>query len=230
MIKKFMEYVVGLSVPKEFDINGRKYTDKRLILVEPPKASSLGLTTLDGLLEYINNNIDSYEMNKLFIVVDSPTEVSLYSVLDENQNRERLLTVAAITPRINYGYKSQEEFCISLKSDFVQGSVTDHILKIIGNIEERAVKQSGDDGFSQSVTVKKDVVSKAVETVPSIVELAPYRTFAEIKQPNSEFILRLKEGPQIALFEADGGAWRNKAIKNIKEYLEANQSVIKVLA
>ncbi|MFR2552756.1 MAG: hypothetical protein ACLS8D_13125 [Clostridioides difficile] len=29
----------------------------------------------------------------------------------------------------------------------------------------------------------------------------------------------MKEGPSAALFEADGGAWRNEAIKNIKEYL-----------
>ncbi|CAI3541092.1 hypothetical protein CNEO3_1600010 [Clostridium neonatale] len=30
----------------------------------------------------------------------------------------------------------------------------------------------------------------------------------------------MKEGPSAALFEADGGAWRNKAILNIKAYLE----------
>ena len=29
----------------------------------------------------------------------------------------------------------------------------------------------------------------------------------------------MQEGPRAALFEADGGAWRNQAIKNIKEYL-----------
>lgn len=30
----------------------------------------------------------------------------------------------------------------------------------------------------------------------------------------------MQEGPKAAIFEADGGAWRNKAILNIKGYLQ----------
>ena len=30
----------------------------------------------------------------------------------------------------------------------------------------------------------------------------------------------MKDGPRAAIFEADGGAWRNKAILSIKEYLK----------
>ena len=29
----------------------------------------------------------------------------------------------------------------------------------------------------------------------------------------------MKDGPRGAIFEADGGAWRNQAITNIREYL-----------
>lgn len=29
----------------------------------------------------------------------------------------------------------------------------------------------------------------------------------------------MKEGPSAAIFEADGGAWRNEAIRNIHDYL-----------
>lgn len=40
----------------------------------------------------------------------------------------------------------------------------------------------------------------------------------------SSFIFRVKDndrlGVSCALFEADGGAWKNEAKKNIKEYLE----------
>ena len=32
----------------------------------------------------------------------------------------------------------------------------------------------------------------------------------------------MQSGPTCALFEADGGAWRNEAMLNIKKYLEAN--------
>lgn len=60
--------------------------------------------------------------------------------------------------------------------------------------------------------------------VPSPCRLMPYRTFTEVKQPMSSFIFRVKDndrlGVSCALFEADGGAWKNEAKKNIKEYLE----------
>jgi len=48
----------------------------------------------------------------------------------------------------------------------------------------------------------------AVENInlPNTVTLKPFRTFAEVSQPESEFVLRLKEGNRVGLFEADGGA------------------------
>jgi hypothetical protein len=56
--------------------------------------------------------------------------------------------------------------------------------------------------------------------VPNPVVLAPFRTFPEIKQPESKFIFRMQSGPRAALYEADGGAWRNEAMSGIKEYLQ----------
>lgn len=60
------------------------------------------------------------------------------------------------------------------------------------------------------------------EAVPNPVYLKPFRTFTEITQPESAFVLRMREsgGIQVALFEADGGAWKNEAILAIKDYLE----------
>nr|ABP73607.1 hypothetical protein [Bacillus thuringiensis] len=57
--------------------------------------------------------------------------------------------------------------------------------------------------------------------VPNPVSLQPYRTFVEVAQPESDFIFRMKDGPRCSLYEADGGAWKLEAIKNIKEYLNA---------
>lgn len=52
----------------------------------------------------------------------------------------------------------------------------------------------------------------------------PYRTFTEVAQPMSNFIFRVKDndryGVTCALFEADGGAWKNEAKANIKAHLE----------
>jgi hypothetical protein len=53
------------------------------------------------------------------------------------------------------------------------------------------------------------------------VVLAPYRTFVEVTQPESDFVFRMQNGPRCALFEADGGAWKLTAMRHIKEYLQA---------
>lgn len=45
------------------------------------------------------------------------------------------------------------------------------------------------------------------------------RTFTEIDQPVSPFVLRINEDMRVALFTADGGAWKQEAMKNIQAYL-----------
>ncbi|MEG2294316.1 MAG: hypothetical protein RR936_08180 [Carnobacterium sp.] len=50
--------------------------------------------------------------------------------------------------------------------------------------------------------------------------MQPYRTFLEVPQPESAFIFRLDDEGRCALFEADGGLWKNEAILNVRKYLE----------
>lgn len=95
------------------------------------------------------------------------------------------------------------------------------MLKLVGNVKEEAVNTIGDDGVSQSVVAKMGVATVGNVKVPNPVLLKPYRTFVEVEQPESNFIFRMRKGPECALFEADGGAWKLEAIDNIKEYLTA---------
>lgn len=54
--------------------------------------------------------------------------------------------------------------------------------------------------------------------------LIPYRTFPEIRQPGSEFLLRQSaENPALYLLrEADCDLWREEAVSDIYTYLEEN--------
>ena len=52
------------------------------------------------------------------------------------------------------------------------------------------------------------------------MELKPFRTFLEVAQPESEFILRVNDKGNIGLFEADGGVWKLEAKRNIAAYFE----------
>ena len=53
------------------------------------------------------------------------------------------------------------------------------------------------------------------------VPLRPFRTFQEVEQPESEFLLRMDEEGNIGLFEADGGMWKLTARQTVKAFLEA---------
>ena len=53
------------------------------------------------------------------------------------------------------------------------------------------------------------------QTVQPIVHLQPCRTFLEVEQPASDFLLRLSKSGYPALHEADGGAWKLEAKRNI---------------
>ena len=57
-------------------------------------------------------------------------------------------------------------------------------------------------------------------TVKPRVALRPFRTFLEVEQPESEFLLRLDDNGNVGLFEADGGMWAQAAKANILAYFE----------
>ncbi|WP_252220162.1 hypothetical protein, partial [Clostridium sp. CMCC3678] len=159
---------------------------------------------------------------KLLIHVASHKRVDLYGPLNADREREGYLVAGAELPT-NIRYESfldTEQFNIMLQSSFADKGNKEALLKYTGLVRDEAVKTTGDDGISQKVTVKTGVASVAEAVVPNPVSLAPYRTFPEIEQPESKFIFRMKDGPRAAIFEADGGAWRNEAILSIKEYLK----------
>ena len=96
------------------------------------------------------------------------------------------------------------------------------IMQVAGNIKSGTTANYSDDGVSQKTTIKSGVELADV-IVPNPVKLRPYRTFAEIEQPESSYVFRIKDserGPAFKLVEADGGLWKNATMKKIKEYLE----------
>jgi hypothetical protein len=220
MLKQALEYIVDLSHPFVRVFNGFTYTDKPLTRVpEKLYAESIQTNTLTGLCGYIKSNVDDMDA-KMLIHVVSPTKVRLLSALDEEKGRECLMEAHALVPEFTFGkFMFQEEFCIALQSKFINYGDRDLVLKFAGTVEDGTVTQYGDDGVTQKATVKTGLASKADAVVPNPVKLAPYRTFMEAEQPESDFIFRMREGVQCAVFEADGGAWKNQAMENVKAYL-----------
>ena len=191
-----------------------------------PKANAIEMHTLTSLVDYIKSDVDEMS-EKMIVEVASPTKVNLYSQLDYNRDREKLVSVSARVPEFSFNnFMDQEKFCINLQSKFIDDPQTDRslILKFAGTVEAGTVAEYGDDGITQKATVKTGIASKGDAIVPNPVKLRPYRTFLEVEQPISEFIFRMKQdkydGINCAIFEADGGAWQIAATKAIKEYLQ----------
>lgn len=234
MIKEALQYIVGLSEAKVQDITladgtVQTYSDKPLQRLEkhiPIVDKAINMSTLTSLVDYIKGNID-FMSEKMIIQVVDPETVVLFSKLNEERDREKLVVVNARIPEFKFDtYMDQEKFCINLQAKFIDDPGTDRalILKFAGTMEAGTVAEYGDDGVTQKATVKTGIASKGEAIVPNPVKLRPYRTFLEVKQPASDFIFRVKQdkydGINCAIFEADGGAWKIAATKAIKEYLE----------
>lgn len=226
MIKKALEYIVGMSAPTITKIGGQDYSDKPLNRINyNPKADPIALTTLTSLVDYIRHDIDVMP-EKMIVHVKSPVSVSLYSALDPTRVRERMVEVSAEVPRFEFGhFIEHEEFCIALQSKFMPTDDRALLLKFAGTVEAGSVAEYGDDGITQKATIKTGIASKGDAIVPSPCRLKPYRTFVEVDQPESDFVFRMQQNSRsgevmCALFEADGGAWRRVAMRDIADYLK----------
>lgn len=221
--KDAIKYLVelGETVDPRVELPTGIYSTQRLERINKPICDDIRVSTLTGLVDYIKNNIDNINTDVL-VQVKSHKEVRVYSPLNADRVRE-LYIVAELKAPDNIIYErfmETERFNIMLQSGFINVGDKEVLLKYTGLVQDSAVKSIGDDGVGQQVTVKTGVATVSQAVVPNPVSLAPFRTFQEIPQPISKFIFRMKEGPTAALFEADGGAWKNEAILDIKAYLQ----------
>ena len=230
-LKEFAQWVRNFTEEKKPEItthDGRDYlmTTSGMKEILLPLPSTVNVVTLTGIIDFIagRKGLSPSPNRSSILHVESPTSVSLY---DENvglsHQKFTFLTAKALVPEIRFGkFMEQDQFIIQAQSCFVHG-LEDHleaVLSVAGNITEEKVQDTLDDGVSQVVTAKQGVSTKTNIVVPKKVALTPIRSFVEIAQPTSEFVFRIQDGPEIALFEADGGAWRNEAMIRVKKWLE----------
>lgn len=238
MIEKALKYIVNMREPKVQRIGESWFMDASKPVARLNaclRADALKFSTLQSLVTYIKDNPDRLP-GKLLVHVESPKKVRVLSVLNDDRERECSVSVEADIPRFDFGeFISAEKFVIQMRSMFIPCKDNDHwekILQFAGTSEAGTLAEYGDDGVSQKVTIRTGITQKKDDIVPSPVILRPYRTFTEVEQPESEFIFRMKDsndGIFCALFEADGGAWRKRAVDNIRDYLVDELSGCNVL-
>lgn len=223
MLAELFKYFKEHNRPEIVEVDGEKFSTRTLNKLNVEQdISSLKLRSLSGLIDYVKSNFDTSE-KPFMIHVESPTCVSLYDPLNPENERRQYIKSMALLPNIQFDrFLNREAFNIQLQSMFIQTAELEKVLKFVGSVSEEQSKETTDNGVSQKVVAKVGVATVDTVEVPNPVYLKPFRTFVEVEQPVSAFVLRMKEGPAVALFEADGAAWEINAMHNIKKYLNEN--------
>lgn len=227
-LREALEYITDLK-EKSMDvktvcIEGKTYCNKSLTRYHSfDTANEVRVNTLTAIVDYIKGKPEELRESSI-LHIKSPTEVCLYSGLIDERIRETLMRSNAIVNEFKFDhYYDQERFLIELQANFLETEDLINIKTVAGNIQAGTTANYDDDGVSQKTTIKSGIAMRQDVIVPNPVSLKPYRTFAEIEQPESNYVFRIKDtdnGPCFKLVEADGGLWKNAAMKKIKEYLE----------
>ena len=234
-----IEYLVGIGEkkrmaeeqPQVLTINGETWTayKGRFERVKPPhpeKPEVFKAFSLSGLVDFIKADVDEMYActeQRRYVRVVSPKRVEVLSPMI-GPYHERFIEAEcdALVPDIPFGrFQGVDEFQIMLQSRFEDSANRALVLQLSGSLRTEQENKIADDGVSQKVTIKRGVATADDVTVKNPVVLKPLRTFYEVAQPESPFILRFNEQANAALFEGDGGAWKLRAVENIRAWLAA---------
>lgn len=217
--RSFIEKIESMAAPAVVETSKGIFSKERLFRVENKTVDTLMLSTLSGLVAMIKKECEKY-MSPLYVRIGSPQKVDVFSgLIDFDEIRDFPFAAEAVLPEFHFDkYYTVESMIIALKSRFEPTDDREYLVRLLGNITDNQSVQTKDDGITQSATVRSGIQLVDKQEIKPIVKLKPYRTFLEVEQPESDFLIRLKDG-QAALFEADGGAWRNQAMANIGNYL-----------
>lgn len=232
-----IQKIVDLAAPTEIEANGLRYTARKLEPVYEPVADTLPFGTLRGFADYILGRGTQESAPATFVRVHSPSQVEFLGPLDKTRRREWLAMASLPVPGFEFGkWHPHEQAMIGLQTLFQKTPELESLLKVLGTVTADEVRTLLDDGVTQQVTARAGTTLTERVNLPSPVTLQPYRTFREVAQPASQFVLRVKRDAAgailVALFEADGGAWRIEAAANVAGWLNEalNSSGIPIYA
>jgi hypothetical protein len=240
MIQEALKYLVelGARAPHRETIGGIEYSDKTLQVIKPPRAGSLDFRRLQGFADFVSAAREFVDREQALIHVVSPWDVRYFSTLDETHRDRETYGRASMASEKGFPFgkfMAPEEFVIAAMTLIADYKETDRarLLELVGNVSAENVTTSADDGISQTVGVKAGITLVKKKEIENPFQLAPHRTFPEVKQPVSPFILRARQSgensmPMLALFEADNGAWELSAIANIAEWLKEEVGALNI--
>ena len=115
---------------------------------------ALTVGTLQAVVDYLNQNPDGLELDKLLVHVCDVTTVRVMSVpFGGWKQRTTYMRADAVIPAHRFGsWTSPDEFVPYLQSCFVPSDDLDALIKISGNLVDTSEVRVQDDGVSQEVS------------------------------------------------------------------------------
>ncbi len=230
MIKEAIEKILELAKPAIIETDGREYSTVNLLPIKKPAPEFLAMHTLQGIIDWIKS--DDYKES--LIHIGSYQDVHVLSNLfgDWEQRKHYIQCTPFRIQSFPFDeYMPIEDFIIRLRCNFVQTDEQQAVIDFLSKIRGEAVTTAEDDGIAQEVTMEDKIGRLSQVKLEPVVKLHPFRTFPEITQPGSPFLLRMRtqgsQLPVVTLHEIDGGIWKVKAVETIKRFFSKNSSVAK---
>lgn len=223
MLKAMIEKIAEMATPKTYEVDGSVFASKELVHVmdKKPIPSCIELTGLDSICKMVRNEAEHVGL-QIFIQVKDYRSVSVFTALDADEDRLYLYKCTADTPAVTMGrFMSYENAVIELRSLYIPNEDTDYLLQLLGSISNESRVTSSDNGVTQKVEAKSGIALNSMVAIKPRVSLLPFRTFVEVAQPESEFLLRINDRGEIGMFPADGGVWKLEATRNVAAFFEA---------
>lgn len=220
MLKEALTYLVSLKDNKTYEIHGDTYSDRELHRIAPhvDRPDTVRLNGLDSVAQMVRHELDMFENKPMFVRIVDHRRIEVLTALDSTMGRDKPYVAECDAAEFRPGWFTQDEAIIKLRSEFADTEDVAYLLDLCSRVSREDGVTSDDNGVSQTVSALQGVALKSVVGVKSRVILAPFRTFSEVEQPASEFILRLDDDLRIGLIEADGGAWKLEAKNNIRKF------------
>ena len=222
MLKEFVNRIVELAAPTTYEIDGHTYSSEALRRVDPPRyrPTPIDVNGLDSICKLVRNEVKQVDL-KVFVQIEAYNRVKVFTTYDSEFERSYLYRCVADTPKVTVNsFNPYENAVIELRSLYIPNKDTDYLLQLLSSISSESKVVSTDNGVTQSVEAKQGIALSHMVAVKPRVSLKPFRTFIEVDQPESEFLLRISGDGKVGLYEADGGVWKLEATRNVAAYFE----------
>ena len=219
MLAAMIQKIIDLKQTQTFEINGQTYSDRELERIPPhvdrPKA--VEVNSLDSICAMVRR--ESTKVSRtVYVQAAGYNKVEVFSTYLDDFSRHYLYTARADVPGFPSGWRDREKAIIELRSLCIPTDGSQYLLDLLSKISDEASVSTTDNGVTQTVEARQGVALNTNVAIKPRVSIRPFRTFLEVPQPESEFILRVDKARGIGLIEADGGVWKLEAKRAIADY------------